>query len=159
MFRKEFSGAYELLNTELLQPTFMDAYIILQEKGLLEDYSSIGENTSNNKYLEFSQIIYLNELTKNAGREEVMNTVSWYQINAELTEESRRKYLMDIPKFNRWSAEKMKVPLDLIPPTKEVEEAMKREDMIAQLTQLGQVQNEGLQPQVQEIAGGMNVGQ
>ncbi|WP_278538669.1 portal protein [Fusobacterium varium] len=159
MFRKEFSGAYELLNTELLQPTFMDAYIILQEKGLLDDYTTVDENTANNKYLEFSQIIYLNELTKSAGREEVMNAVSWYQINAELTEESRRKYLMNIPKFNRWSAEKMKVPLDLIPPTKEVEEAMKREDMIAQLTQLGQVQNEGLQPQVQEIAGGMNVGQ
>lgn len=159
MFRKEFSGAYELLNTELLQPTFMDAYIILQKKGLLEDYSSIDENTSNNKYLEFSQIVYLNELTKNAGRERVMDAVSWYQINAQITDENRRKYLISVPAFNKWSAEMMRVPSELIPNSSEVEAAMQRDEQIVQLAQLGQIRNEGLQPQVQQIVGGMNGGQ
>lgn len=159
MFRKEFSGAYELLNTELLQPTFMDAYIILQKKGLLDDYSTVDENTSNNKYLEFSQIVYLNELTKNAGRERVMDVVSWYQINAEITDESRRKYLISVPAFNKWSAETMRIPSELIPKSTEVEKAIQRDEQIAQLAQLGQVQNEGLQPQVEQLVGGMNVGQ
>lgn len=159
MFRKEFSGAYELLNTELLQPTFMDAYIILQKKSLLDDYSTVDENTSNNKYLEFSQIVYLNELTKNAGRERVMDVVSWYQINAEITDESRRKYLISVPAFNKWSAETMRIPSELIPKSAEVEKAIQRDEQIAQLAQLGQVQNEGLQPQVEQIVGGMDVGQ
>lgn len=157
MFRKEFSGAYELINTELLQPTFMDAYIILQKKGLLEDYSSIeGGDTGNNKYLEFSQIVYLNELTKNAGRERVMDAVSWYQINAEITDENRRKYLIDIPSFNKWSAEMMRIPAELIPNSTDVQNAIKRDEQIAQLAQLGQVQNAGLQQQVEAIAGGIN---
>lgn len=157
MFRKEFSGAYELINTELLQPTFMDAYIILQKKGLLEDYSSIeGGDTGNNKYLEFSQIVYLNELTKNAGRERVMDAVSWYQINAEITDENRRKYLIDIPSFNKWSAEMMRIPAELIPNSTDVQNAIKRDEQIAQLAQLGQVQNAGLQQQVEAIAGGIH---
>ena len=157
MFRKEFSGAYELINTELLQPTFMDAYIILQKKGLFEDYSSIeGGDTGDNKYLEFSQIVYLNELTKNAGRERVMDAVSWYQINAEITDENRRKYLIDIPSFNKWSAEMMRIPVELIPNSTDVQNAIKRDEQIAQLAQLGQVQNAGLQQQVEAIAGGIN---
>ena len=70
MFRKEFSGAYELLNTELLQYTFLDAYIIMQEKGLLDNTLENEDDNKGYKYLEFSQINYINELTKSAGAEE-----------------------------------------------------------------------------------------
>lgn len=156
MFRKEFSGAYELINTELLQPTFMDAYIILQEAGLLEDYSEVDKNSSENKFLEFSQIVYINELTKSSGMEEVSNAVNWYMTNAQVTDEGARKYLMDIPAFNRWSAEKMRVPLELIPQTDKVRNAIQRDNQIQQLTQLANVQNEGLQGQVEQLAG--NIG-
>ena len=88
-----------------------------------------------------------------------MDVVTWHQLNAQITDESRRKYLISVPAFNKWSAETMRIPSELIPKSTEVEKAIQRDEQIAQLAQLGQVQNEGLQPQVEQLVGGMNVGQ
>lgn len=147
MFRKEFSGTYELLNTELLSVTFLDVYIILQAKQLLETL----EDEKN--FLEFSDIQYVNEITKSAGAEEVMNVVSWYQINFEMAGEERRKYLMDMTKFAKYSAEKMRIPLDLLLDESTVKSQMEQEQRIAQLVQLGGITNPALQGQATELAG------
>lgn len=147
MFRKEFSGTYELLNTELLSVTFLDVYIILQAKQLLETL----EDEKN--FLEFSDIQYVNEITKSAGAEEVMNVVNWYQINFEMAGEERRKYLMDMTKFAKYSAEKMRIPLDLLLDESTVKSQMEQEQRIAQLVQLGGITNPALQGQATELAG------
>lgn len=153
MFRKEFSGAYELLNTELLQYTFLDAYIIMQEKGLLDNSLDDNKETANNRYLEFSRISYINELTKSAGVEQVMNVVNWYNVNAGLVDENRRKYLIKVGEFTKWSAEKMKVPLEILYSEEEINSMIAQQQQIDQLTQLSAVQNEGLQGQVEQLAG------
>lgn len=147
MFRKEFSGTYELLNTELLSVTFLDVYIILKAKQLLETL----EEKEN--FLEFSYIQYVNEITKSAGAEEVMNVVNWYQINFEMAGEERRKYLMDMTKFAKYSAEKMRIPLDLLLDEATVKSQMEQEQKIAQLVQLGGITNPALQGQATELAG------
>lgn len=147
MFRKEFSGTYELLNTELLSVTFLDVYIILKNKQLLETL----EEKEN--FLEFSYIQYVNEITKSAGAEEVMNVVNWYQINFEMAGEERRKYLMDMTKFAKYSAEKMRIPLDLLLDESTVKAQMEQEQRIAQLVQLGGITNPALQGQATELAG------
>lgn len=147
MFRKEFSGTYELLNTELLSVTFLDVYIILKNKQLLETL----EEKEN--FLEFSYIQYVNEITKSAGAEEVMNVVNWYQINFEMSGEERRKYLMDMTKFAKYSAEKMRIPLDLLLDENTVKAQMEQEQRIAQLVQLGGITNPALQGQATELAG------
>ena len=153
MFRKEFSGAYELLNTELLQPTFLDAYIIMQDKGLLDT----GENKEfdDNQFLEYSQISYINELTKSAGAEEVMNVVNWYSVNSQLVDETRRKYLIKTGEFTKWSAEKMRVPLELLHTTEEINSMIQQAEQIEQLQALSEVQAEPLQNQVGKIVEGM----
>ena len=158
MFRKEFSGAYELLNTELLQHTFLDAYIIMQEKGLLNDTMEQEEETKNYKYLEFSQINYINELTKSAGAEEVMNVVNWYSVNSQLVDETRRKYLVKVGEFTKWSAEKMRVPLEIIYSTEEINSMIAQQQQIEQLQALSQVQSEPLQGQVEQMAGSLGGG-
>lgn len=155
MFRKEFSGAYELLNTELLQHTFLDAYIIMQERGLLENTLDDEEETKNYKYLEFSQINYINELTKSAGAEEVMNVINWYSINSQLVDENRRKYLVKVGEFTKWSAEKMRVPLEIIYSTEEINKFIQQQQQIEQLQALSQVQSEPLQGQVEQMAGSL----
>lgn len=153
MFRKEFSGAYELLNTELLQHTFLDAYIIMQEKGLLENTVDDEEETKNYSYLEFSQINYINELTKSAGVEEVNNVVNWYMTNAQLVDETRRKFLIDVGKFTKWSAEKMKVPLEILFSEEKINQMIAQQQQIEQLQALSQVQSDPLQSQVEQLAG------
>lgn len=158
MFRKEFSGAYELLNTELLQYTFLDAYIIMQEKGLLENTLENDEETQNYKYLEFSQINYINELTKSAGAEEVMNVVNWYSVNAGLVDEQRRKFLINVGKFTKWSAEKMRVPLDILFSEEEINRMIQQQQQIEQLQALAQVQSDPLQGQVEQLAGNIGGG-
>lgn len=158
MFRKEFSGAYELLNTELLQHTFLDAYIIMQERGLLDDTLDDEEETKNYKYLEFSQINYINELTKSAGAEEVMNVIDWYGINSQLVDENRRKYLVKVGEFTKWSAEKMRVPLEIIYSTEEINKFIQQQQQIEQLQALSQVQSEPLQGQVKQMAGSLGGG-
>lgn len=158
MFRKEFSGAYELLNTELLQHTFLDAYIIMQEKGLLENTLENEKETQNYQYLEFSQINYINELTKSAGAEEVMNVVNWYSVNSSLVDEQRRKFLINVGKFTKWSAEKMRVPLEIIFSEEEINRMIQQQQQIEQLQALGQVQSDPLQSQVEQLAGNIGGG-
>lgn len=153
MFRKEFSGAYELLNTELLQPTFLDAYIIMNDKGLLNNGDN--EDFKNNQFLEYSQINYINELTKSSGAEEVMNVVNWYSVNAQLVDENRRKYLIKTGEFTKWSAEKMRVPLELLHTTKEINSMIAEAEQIEKLQALSQVQAEPLQNRVGQIVEGM----
>lgn len=150
MFRKEFSGTYELLNTELLSVTFLDAYVILQNKGLLE---TLEEEEKGNNFLDYSDIQYVNEITKSAGAEEVMNAVNWYRINYEMVGEERKQYLMDMTKFAKWSAEKMRIPLDLLLDESTVKAQMEQEQRIAQLVQLGGITNPALQGQATELAG------
>lgn len=158
MFRKEFSGAYELLNTELLQYTFLDAYIIMQEKGLLNNTIDKENENKYYKYLEFSQINYINELTKSAGAEEVRYFVDWYSINAQLVDEQRRKFLIKTGEFTKWSAEKMMIPLEVINSPEEINNMITQQQQIEQLQALSQVQSEPLQNQVEQMAGNLRGG-
>lgn len=147
MFRKEFSGTYELLNTELLSVTFMDAYTILKEKGIINS-----EEDDDN--IDVSQITYVNELTRSAGQEEVMNTVNWYGINAGLVGEQKREYLLDIPKFTKWSAEKMLINLDVVKNQNDIQQSLQEQEQIQRLQTLGGIQNQGLQDQISNLVGG-----
>lgn len=145
MFRKEFSGTYELLNTELLSATFMDAYLILTERGIIEN---------KDVDLDVSQITYVNELTKSAGYEEVMNTVNWYSLNAGLVGEELKKNLLNIPEFTRWSAEKMLVNLSVVPEKKDIDAGITQAEQIQKMQALGNINNEALNPQIERLIGG-----
>ena len=124
----------------------------MQEKGLLDNTLENEDDNKGYKYLEFSQINYINELTKSAGAEEVMNVVNWYSVNAQLVPEERRQYLLKIGEFTKWSAEKMMIPLEVINTPEEINAMIAQQQKIEQLQALSQVQSEPLQGQVEHVA-------
>lgn len=148
MFRKEFSGTYELLNTELLSVTFLDAYTIMKEKGLLD----IPEGAE--EYFEYSVIMYVNEISKSEGIGNVNDYINWYMANAQIIDEQRRKALVNIPKFISWSAEKMMIPLELINDENQIQAEINKVAEIERLQAVGGINNENLQPNIASILGG-----
>lgn len=148
MFRREFSGTYELLNTELLSVTFLDAYAILQDKGLLETLDNEEE------YFEFSEIMYVNELTKSSGLEEVNNVINWFSINAGLLPEEQRQALINNEKFAKWSADKLLINLDVVKKEEDIKSEIEKAQQIQRVQALGGITNENLQNQVFELVGG-----
>ena len=130
MFRKEFSGTYELINTELLEPTFMNAYYILDSKSLLD-------KLENESYINISQIQYINELTRNAGSDEVINAINFYNTVSQVIPEDYRKFVF---KFLDWASKKMRIPLEVLNSKEEVQQLIAQEQQLQQMQQMAMVQ-------------------
>lgn len=127
MFRKEFSGTYELFNTELLEPTFMNAYYILEKKGLLN-------SIENHNYMSFTQIQYVNELTRNAGTDEVMRAIEFYNLVSGIIPEEQRGFIFKPEELISWASKKMSVPMQILSTKEEITQ------MIANQKQMEEIQ-------------------
>ncbi|MBR8748704.1 hypothetical protein IX317_000363 [Fusobacterium sp. DD29] len=136
MFRKECSGTYELINTELLEPTFMNAYYILSKKGLLK---AIDDKMD---YLPITQIQYINELTRSAGASEVMNVINYYNSIALLVPEAEREYILKVEEFIDWSSKKMNIPLNILNTKEEFKQLTAKQQQMEQLQQMAEVQSD-----------------
>lgn len=135
MFRKEFSTTYELINTELLEPTFMNAYYILEKKGLLK-------TLEDKSYIDISQIQYVNELTKSSGSEDVINVIDFYSTIAQVVTEQEREYIFKTPELIEWSSKKMRVPLAILNNKEEIEQLKAQQQQLEQMQQLALVQEQ-----------------
>lgn len=133
MFRKEFSGTYELINTELLEPTFMNAYYIMDSKGLLD-------KTENESYINISQIQYINELTRNAGSDEVINTINFYITLSQVVPEAQRQFIFKIDELIDWASKKMRVPLDVLNSKEEIKQLIAQQQQLEQMQQMAMIQ-------------------
>lgn len=133
LFRKEFSGTYELLNTELLEPTFMDAYYILEKKGLLE-------SLENKDYVKHSQIHYVNELTRSAGRGDVANIIDFYQMISVVVPEEQRGLLINVSEFVEYARDKMRIPLDIIPNADELNQKIEQQQQMMMIQEMSKAQ-------------------
>lgn len=133
MFRKEFSGTYELINTELLEPTFMNAYYIMDSKGLLD-------KTENESYINISQIQYINELTRNAGSDEVVNVINFYVTLSQVVPENQRQFIFKIYELIDWASKKMRVPLDVLNSKEEIKQLIAQQQQLEQMQQMAMVQ-------------------
>lgn len=134
MFRKEFSGTYELLNTELLEPTFMNAYYILDKKGLLK-------NLEDKSYINISQIQYVNELTRNAGSEDVNNVINFYNSVSLIIPEEQRGFLIKTEEFLDWSSKKMRIPLEILMTKDEIKQLIEQQQKLQEMNQMALIQN------------------
>ena len=134
MFRKEFSGTYELINTELLEPTFMNAYYIMDGKGLLN-------KTENESYINISQIQYINELTRNAGSDEVINTINFYMTLSQVVPEAQRQFIFKIDELIDWASKKMRVPLDVLNNKEEIKQLIARQQELEQMEKMALIQD------------------
>lgn len=133
MFRKEFSGTYELINTELLEPTFMNAYYIMDGKGLLN-------TTEDESYINISQIQYINELTRNAGSDEVINTINFYMTLSQVVPEAQRQFIFKIDELIDWASKKMRVPLDVLNNKEEIKQLIAQQHQLEQMQQMAMIQ-------------------
>ncbi|KXA22120.1 portal protein [Fusobacterium nucleatum] len=134
MFRKEFSGTYELINTELLEPTFMNAYYIMDSKGLLN-------KTENESYINISQIQYINELTRNAGSDEVINTINFYMTLSQVVPEAQRQFIFKIDELIDWASKKMRVPLDVLNNKEEIKQLIAQQQELEQMEKMALIQD------------------
>nr|DAP20039.1 MAG TPA: head to tail connecting protein [Caudoviricetes sp.] len=156
MFRKEFSGTYELINTELLEPTFMNAYYIMDGKGLLN-------TTENESYINISQIQYINELTRNAGSDEVINTINFYMTLSQVVPENQRQFIFKIDELIDWASKKMRVPLDVLNNKEEIKQLIAQQQQLEQMQQMvmiqegiGKRQDVGIGEEIKESMGVFN---
>lgn len=133
MFRKEFSGTYELINTELLEPTFMNAYYIMDGKGLLN-------TTEDESYINISQIQYINELTRNAGSDEVVNVINFYVALSQVVPENQRQFIFKIDELIDWASKKMRVPLDVLNSKEEIKQLIAQQQQLEQMQQMAIIQ-------------------
>ena len=150
MFRKEFSATYELLNTELLEPTFMNAYYILEKKGLSSD-------TGNKDYVTHSQIHYVNELTQNAGSDKAVKLLDAYSIATQLLPEEHRGMILKPGKVVEYIRDKMRIPMDLINNEEEMEAMIEQQRRMQEIQLLAQAQEDvgkraetGIAPRIKE---------
>ena len=156
MFRKEFSGTYELINTELLEPTFMNAYYIMDSKGLLN-------TTENESYINISQIQYINELTRNAGSDEVINIINFYMALSQVVPEEQRKFIFKIDELIDWASKKMRVPLDVLNNKEEIKQLIAQQQELEQMEKMaliqegiGKRQDVGIGEEIKESMGVFN---
>ncbi len=151
MFRKEFSGTYENINTELLEPTFMNAYYILEKKGLLD-------KLENQDYVTHSQIHYVNELTQNSGRDEALRILDFYNITAQLIPEEQRAFIMKPEKLVNYIREKMRVPMDIINTEEEMIQKLEEQRRLQEIQLLAKAQDNVGRKQETGIAGRIHEG-
>lgn len=151
LFRKEFSMTCELINTELLEPTFMNAYYILQSKGLLQE-------VENEDYVTHSQIHYVNELTRSAGRGDVMNMIDFYNMVGVVLPEEQRSFIFNVGKFVELARDKMRIPLDVVATAEELNENIAEQQKMMAIQMMSQAQGRmgvsaetGLAAKVKEV--------
>ena len=135
MFRKEFSGTYENINTELLEPTFMNAYYILEKKGLLED-------VENQDYVTHSQIHYVNELTQNSGRDEALRILDFYNIVSQLVTEEEKGLIMKSEKLVNHIREKMRIPVSIVNNEEEITSKLEDQRRLQEIQLLARAQED-----------------
>lgn len=150
MFRKEFSVTYELINTELLEPTFMNAYYILEKKGLLKQLE-------NKDYVTHSQIHYVNELTQSSGRDEALRTLDFFNIVTQLIPEDQRGMIMKAGAVVDYIKEKMRIPLDIVNTEEEMNALIENQRRLQEIQLLSQAQENvgkrqetGITPRIKE---------
>lgn len=135
MFRKEFSGTYENINTELLEPTFMNAYYILEKKGLLEE-------VENQDYVTHSQIHYVNELTQNSGRDEALRILDFYNIVSQLVTEEEKGLIMKSEKLVNHIREKMRIPVSIVNNEEEITSKLEDQRRLQEIQLLARAQED-----------------
>ena len=113
MFRKRFANTYELVNSELLEPTFMGPFSILLKYEMLELTEEI---------IPFITIKYVNQLSKALDQSYVNELLIYAQTVAQLNQAAQLGVYMNLPKTITYIADKLGIPADLIPDEATLEE-------------------------------------
>ncbi len=139
MFRKRFANTYELINSELLEPTFMNPFIIMMEYDMLNVSKDI---------IPFTTLTYTNQLSKATDMGDVNNLVNYTSVMANINQAGQMGVILDIPKTTAYITNKMDIPKDLVPSEEDLQQIqdakMKQAQQMQEMAQqMGGVQSEG----------------
>lgn len=112
LFRKRFSATYELINSELLEPTFKAPFTIMLEQKLLNTTEEI---------MKVTQIRYINALSKASDMAEVNKIMDYAGIMGKLEQAKQIGISLNYPKTATKIADKLGMDKELIPTTEELE--------------------------------------
>lgn len=113
LFRKRFSNTYELINSELLEPTFMNPFIIMLKSQSL---------TLTTEVLPFMGIRYINELSRTNDNSDVNNLMNYISVVMQATQANMMGVAFDLPKTITYISNKMGVDKTLIPTEQELQD-------------------------------------
>jgi len=111
MFRKRFANTYELINSELLQPTFMAPFNIMLKYNML---------TLQDGIIPYASLIYINSLSKASNLGDVTGLMNYVSTISGINQAQQAGVILDTSKANIWIAEKMDIDKDLIPTEEEL---------------------------------------
>lgn len=124
MFRKRFANTYELINSELLEPTFLAPLNIMIRYGMLDITTDI---------VPYSNLRYVNALSKSSDIGDVSTFVQYTDIVANLNQKNAMGVAFNLPKTVSWVADKMSIKQELIPSE---EDLVKIKELQAQQAQM-----------------------
>ncbi|MGL5714325.1 MAG: portal protein [Paraclostridium sp.] len=132
MFRKRFSNTYELVNSELLEPTFMSPLNIMLKYNMLNITSNM---------IPYTMMKYVNALSKAMNNEEVNKLLAYSNTIAQLNQANAQMGVyMNMPKTTSYVADMLEIDKDLIPTEEElqqIQEAQRQQAMAIQQQQMG----------------------
>lgn len=141
MFRQRFANTYELINSELIQPTFMSPFIIMLKSKSL----SLTEDI-----VPYIGIKYVSELTKADNMSKVNKIVSYMDVAYKVQELNKGGVMINLSKALPEIQELMGINPELVPSESEILEYQEaqRQQLLQQ-----QMMNQGV------MEGDMNGGQ
>lgn len=136
LFRQRFANTYELINSEIIEPTFIAPFIIMLENGSLNLKPNV---------IPFLAIQYKNELSKTSNSEKVNALVNYTQVVNQLQEANKAGVALNISKVIPFISEKMEINKEFVPNESELEEIKIQQAQIAQQqAQMAQQQAQGI---------------
>ena len=127
-FRRRFANTYELINTQLIQPTFMSPFIIMLKNDALDLKQDV---------LPYLAVKYVSELTKSSNSQNVNRVVNYMTVANQIQQLNANGVSINVAKTLPFVADMLEVNKELVPNESElleIEQA-RREQMLAQLQQ------------------------
>lgn len=136
MFRQRFANTYELMNSELIQPTFLSPFLIMMKYNLL----SVDEQT-----IPFISIKYVSELTKADNMSKVNRLMGYLQTAHQVGELNNNGVMVDLSKTLPYIQDMMEIPKELVPNETEIKEYQEaqRQALMQQMQQQQMIAQQG----------------
>lgn len=136
LFRKRFANTYELINSELIQPTFLNPFIIMLKIGALNLTQEV---------LPYIAVRYVNELTKADNISKVNRLLNYLQTAQQVGVLNESGVMLNLSKTLPYIQDMMEIPHELVPSESEILEyqEVKKQAMMEQLQAQAMVQDQG----------------
>lgn len=106
LFRKRFANTYELMNSELIAPTFLSPFIIMLKIGALNLTEEV---------LPYTSLRYVNELTKSDNMNKVDRLMNYVQLAQQLDQYNKAGVMINLSKTLPYIQNMMEIPHELVP--------------------------------------------